>query len=73
MKLKAFIITILTLFVWSKSSYAQKDLDSDELFKMARDMAFEKKDYPKAIELCQQALVKSPNYEDIRVFLEKRS
>jgi YaiO family outer membrane protein len=69
MKLKAFIITILTLFVWSKSSYAQKDLDSDELFKMARDMAFEKKDYPKAIELCQQALVKSPNYEDIRVFL----
>lgn len=44
-------------------------VDSDELFKMARNAAFEQKNYPLAISYCHQALQRSPDYEDIRVFL----
>ncbi|WP_341843729.1 YaiO family outer membrane beta-barrel protein [Chitinophaga caseinilytica] len=43
--------------------------DSDELFQLARKAAFDRKDYPEAIRLCRQALAKSPDYADIRVFL----
>lgn len=43
--------------------------DSDELFKQARSAAFEKKNYPLAIELSRRALSQSPRYADIRIFL----
>ncbi|MDB4927511.1 YaiO family outer membrane beta-barrel protein [Mucilaginibacter sp.] len=42
---------------------------SDELFQQARKMAFDNKNYADAIALSQQALSKSPDYTDIRVFL----
>jgi YaiO family outer membrane protein len=48
---------------------AQSELSSDDLFKQARQAAFDDKDYPKAISLCQQALQKSPDYADIRIFM----
>ncbi|MDB5143527.1 MAG: hypothetical protein JWQ66_2240 [Mucilaginibacter sp.] len=48
---------------------AQSKLSSDELFQQARKAAFDQKDYPKAISLSKQALVKSPDYSDIHVFL----
>lgn len=51
------------------SLFAQENLSSDELFKQARTAAFDKKDYPLAIELSRKALAKSPNYSDIRIFL----
>ena len=43
--------------------------DSDQLFQLARKMAFDNKDYQQAIALSRQALVQSPNYSDVRVFL----
>lgn len=43
--------------------------NSDQLFQMARTEAFEKTNYPRAISLTKQALVKSPDYGDIRIFL----
>jgi YaiO family outer membrane protein len=42
---------------------------SDELFQKAREYAFKKNDYLSAKEFCKEALVKSPNYSDISVFL----
>ncbi|HZX59621.1 MAG TPA: tetratricopeptide repeat protein, partial [Mucilaginibacter sp.] len=48
---------------------AQGGLSSDELFQQARKAAFDQKDYPKAISLSKQALTRSPDYSDIRVFL----
>jgi YaiO family outer membrane protein len=45
-----------------------KELDSDKLFEQARRTAFDKKDYTTALQLCFQALRKSPDYSDIRVF-----
>ena len=50
-------------------SFAQDTLGSDELFSLARKEAFDNKNYPKAIELSKTALIKSPDYYDIRNFL----
>lgn len=41
----------------------------DEYFQQARTAAFDQKNYPAAIRLCQQALKKSPDYLDIKIFL----
>jgi YaiO family outer membrane protein len=57
------------LIVLCKASFAQKGPSSDELFQQARKAAFDEKNYPKAIALSKQALAKSPDYSDIRVFL----
>ena len=43
--------------------------NSDQLFQQARNQAFEKKNYPRAISLAKEALLKSPDYADIRIFL----
>lgn len=48
---------------------AQSEATADQLFQQARTLAFEQKDYPKAIALSKVALLKSPEYADIRVFL----
>ncbi len=63
-------LVLCLLFISSISRVqAQNNLSSDELFQMARKAAFDHKDYPKAIILCKEALTKSPDYSDIRVFL----
>ncbi|WP_199121097.1 M48 family metallopeptidase, partial [Pedobacter sp. ASV28] len=50
--------------------YAQiKTQTSDELFTQARNIPKEKTNYPKIISLLKSALVKSPDYADIRLFL----
>src|ERR1700758_5601376 len=59
----------LFLVVFSRAAYAQNGPSSDDLFRQARRAAFDQKDYPKAISLSKQALTKSPDYSDIRVFL----
>ncbi len=48
---------------------AQNPLSSDELFKSARNAAFENKNYEKAKELAYEALAQSPGYADIDIFL----
>jgi len=48
---------------------AQDERSSDQLFQDARKAAFDNKNYPLAIQLSRQALAKSPDYSDIRVFL----
>jgi YaiO family outer membrane protein len=62
------LFTILILITF-KLTLAQTISSSDDLFQQARKTAFEQKDYPKAIMLCKEALQKSPDYADIRVFL----
>ncbi|MDI9866515.1 YaiO family outer membrane beta-barrel protein [Flectobacillus sp. DC10W] len=68
--LSKYLLLFLTLSSLCFQSYSQAPtLDSDELFKLARTAAFEQKNYPLAVSYCQQALKKSPDYQDIRVFL----
>jgi YaiO family outer membrane protein len=57
-----FLSTSLTPFIGLAQS-------SDELFQKAREYAFKKDDHVSARELCKEALVKSPNYSDISIFL----
>jgi YaiO family outer membrane protein len=63
------ILTFIFLLSFSFFLKAQKSFSSDELFKNARDAAFESKNYDKAKELAYQALNISPNYPDIDIFL----
>lgn len=46
-----------------------QSISGDDYFQMARKAAFEKNDYPAAIQLSRQALLQSPGYTDIQVFL----
>ncbi|MTK52832.1 YaiO family outer membrane beta-barrel protein [Paludibacter sp.] len=62
-----FVILITSLF--SIPVFGQTGLSSDSLFHNARDAAFKQKNYPLAIQLSRQALLQSPKYDDIRVFL----
>ncbi|HEY4325910.1 MAG TPA: YaiO family outer membrane beta-barrel protein [Mucilaginibacter sp.] len=64
---KIFVFLFLTICF--KLTSAQTAFTSDELFQQARKAAFDQKNYPKAISLSKQALAKSPDYSDIRVFL----
>ncbi len=63
------ILTFIFLFSFSFFLKAQKSFSSDELFKNARDAAFEFKNYDKAKELAYEALNISPTYADIDIFL----
>jgi YaiO family outer membrane protein len=65
-KLLFFLFLLIISF---NMAFAQNGLSSDELFQQARKAAFDQKDYPKAINLSKQALNRSPDYSDIRVFL----
>ena len=56
-------------FIFSSPVFAQEELTTDELFQKARTAAFDEDNYPKAIELTQLALEKSPTYADVRIFL----
>ena len=64
-----FILILFIIFASSSFLQAQNHLSSDELFKDARNAAFEHKDYEKAKELAYQALEQSPNYADIDIFI----
>ncbi|MEJ6978875.1 YaiO family outer membrane beta-barrel protein [Pedobacter sp. P351] len=58
--------TIIFLVFFGSSLKAQ---DSDELFRRARNSAFEKKNYTLAISFSKEGLIKSPDYNDLRIFL----
>ena len=59
----------LTAFINSTSLFAQEQLSSDSLFKQARTAAFDQKDYVLATAFSKKALIISPDYADIRIFL----
>jgi YaiO family outer membrane protein len=65
-KLYLFLFLLIISF---KVASAQNEFSSDELFQQAHKAAFDQKDYAKAIRLSKRALVKSPDYSDIRIFL----
>lgn len=69
MKKCLFLIVLLSSFFMSYHVMAQEQLSADELFQQARNAAFDKKNYPEAIMLSKEALRKSPDYADIRIFL----
>lgn len=66
-----FIFVLFISILFTQSAIAQDDLSSDDLFKLAREKAFDDDDYPTARQICKQALQKSPNYTDISVFLAR--
>jgi YaiO family outer membrane protein len=60
-----FLFTLLIVF----KSFSQDTSTPDGLFQAARKAAFDDKNYGRAIELSKKALLLSPNYADIRIFL----
>lgn len=62
---KALLLTFLICSIFHQLN-AQT---TDELFATARKTAFDEKNYPGAIQLAKTALIKSPDYTEIRVFL----
>lgn len=71
MKMK-ISFTVMILFFTALTSMAQewKNLDVDDLFKLARETAFNG-NRDEARQMLQQVLAKSPNYQDVRVFLAR--
>ena len=68
MNLKYLLTAVLFVFCFQNIVLAQEK-SSDELFIEARKAAFDQKNYSKAIAISKLALIKSPNYADIQVFL----
>ncbi|WP_300435396.1 YaiO family outer membrane beta-barrel protein [Christiangramia sp.] len=69
-KITSPLLLFFFVFFFTTSSIAQEEeFTTDELFQKARIAAFDEDNYPKAIELTQLALEKSPSYADIRIFL----
>ncbi|WP_207531664.1 YaiO family outer membrane beta-barrel protein [Desertivirga arenae] len=66
---KKYLIIIASILFSLQHLTAQEKLSSDSLFQLAREAAFDKKDYSTAIELSKRALKQSPDYTDIQVFL----
>ena len=64
-----FILLLLSASFLPSILVAQTQLSSDELFQQARTAAFENKNYKLATELSKKALMISPDYADIRIFL----
>lgn len=66
--LKYVILAVLACSSFN-SSYAQENLSSDDLLKASQVAIRQEKNYPKAISLLKQALIKSPDYSDVRIML----
>lgn len=62
-------ILLSFIFILLYTALSAQELSSDELFARARNEAFEKKNYPAAVDLAKQALNQSPDYTDISIFL----
>jgi YaiO family outer membrane protein len=62
-------LLLLYLLPLSVLLKAQNAVTSDDLFKAARTAAFDEKNDDKAKQLAKQALLQSPQYADIEVFL----
>lgn len=51
------------------NSLGQSNPVADSLFKQARQTAFDRRDYPAALDLCWQVLAISPNYPEVQPFM----
>ena len=60
---------VLLLIILIMARLSAQTLSSDEYFQMARKAAFDSSDYPSAISLSKLALLQSPGYTDIQIFL----
>ncbi|MCA5005791.1 YaiO family outer membrane beta-barrel protein [Sphingobacterium bovistauri] len=68
--MKFIIFTFLISVSFCANCFSQQNTySSDELFSQARGLAFDQKDYQKAILLTKMALSQSPDYTDLSVFL----
>ncbi|MBC7887000.1 MAG: YaiO family outer membrane beta-barrel protein [Ferruginibacter sp.] len=65
---KKHYLVLLYNLLWLTMLSAQT-ISSDEYFQMARKAAFDNKNYTVAIQLSKQALLQSPDYVDIQIFL----
>ena len=63
------LLSSVFILLCAGSVSAQVSPDSEELFRNARKLAFDDKNYTEAISLTKQALKQSPDYADIRIFL----
>lgn len=64
------ILFLLVIALCHLCGYAQRP-GPDSLFTLAREEAFTKKEYTKAIAYSREALFQAPHYTDIRVFLAR--
>lgn len=63
------LLLLLLLLITYTPLSAQSEPSTDELYSQARTAAFDEDNYPKAIGLLKRALVKSPDYLEVSVFL----
>ena len=63
------LLILLSLVPVTALLKAQTNASPDELFKAARNAAFDEKDNGKAKQLAKQALLQAPQYAEIEVFL----
>src|SRR3954447_3405657 len=63
------ILVLVSFLLTHALLRAQSSMTSDELFNAARHAAFEEKNDDKAKHLAKQALLLSPHYADIEIFL----
>ncbi|RYZ54814.1 MAG: YaiO family outer membrane beta-barrel protein [Sphingobacteriales bacterium] len=63
------LFLLIPIFLSSVICRSQDNLSADSLYTLARQAAFDDKEYHKAISLGQEALMKNPDYTDVRVFI----
>lgn len=63
------VLGIVLILLSFRPLAAQVKVNSDELFLQAKKLAFEDKNYTEAISLTRQALSRTPDYLDLRIFL----
>jgi Putative Zn-dependent protease, contains TPR repeats len=66
--MRHIVLLALLILLAAKNVSAQS---ADNLYEAARKVAFDDKDYPKAIELSKKALQVNPAYTDIQIFIAR--
>ncbi|MGM0546913.1 MAG: YaiO family outer membrane beta-barrel protein, partial [Bacteroidota bacterium] len=64
-----FVFVLMSTASWAQSQMS--DLSVDQLYEEARHLAFEDGDYDTAREYAYEALDRSPDYHDIRIFVAR--
>ncbi|MBC7654409.1 MAG: hypothetical protein H7098_08045 [Oligoflexus sp.] len=65
----AYYIIFFLFFISINPINAQENLSPDEMLIKVRKLAFDDKNYLAAIALTKKALLKSPDYTDVEIFL----
>lgn len=67
--IKSSTTLLLIVILLFAKGFSQENLNTDELFILAKKAAHNDSNYPLAIAYTKKALTKSPNYTDLRTFL----